>query len=252
MKRKLAMTALAGAALAASALAGEDNLLVAFSTPGTDCYADGTPALDGESYALVWTRAGADFAGIAADGRAADPENSAVLCTVPHAEGYPATHCAETVFEIDRALADAYAGAGTFSLHLLDTRRADGTPGGVASGVNAHGAAGAFALAARAMEPGAAKTAPNAALAVEATAVPASVPAPVIKSIEVKGGKVRLTVAATSRLLRYAVRSGESPSSLADDAASARVDGDDLGDIVVEVPASGAGRFFSVGRAPLR
>ena len=109
------------AAVGLAAMAGQDNLLMKFSTVGPDTYADGkTPVADGEFYALVWVKAGAAFAGFNADGTVVDAENSALICAVPYAEN---GRCPETVLEIDRVLADAYAGAGAFELHVMDTRR---------------------------------------------------------------------------------------------------------------------------------
>ena len=239
------------AAIAIPALAGQDNLLATFSTKGPDRYADGTTVKDGECYALVWTKAGAAFAGITVTGEAAgDQDLNRVLCVAPLAKD---GHCREVVVEVNKVVADRYAGAGTFSLHLLDTRRADGTPGGVEAGVNGYGATQEFSLSAKksARDGVQAGVATNAALAATATVLPASIPQPKIKSIEVKDGIVRLTVARTSRLVRYGVSSGATPAALASDADFAPKDGDDLGDLVIEAPAKGASGFFSVGRAPL-
>ena len=247
--KKILATILAAAAI--PAMAGQDNLLATFSTQGPDRYADGTIVKDGESYALVWTKAGAAFAGITVTGEAAgDQDLNRVLCVAPLAKD---GRCREVVVEVNKVVADQYAGAGTFSLHLLDTRKADGTPGGVEAGVNGHGAAQAFSLAAKSAAEGVqAGVATNAALAATATILPASIPQPKIKSIEVKDGIVRLTVARTSKLVRYGVSSGATPSALASDSDFAPKDGDDLGDIVIEAPAKGASGFFSVGRAPLK
>ncbi len=63
---------------------------------------------------------------------------------------------------------------------------------------------------------------------------------------------MRLTVARTSKMVRYGVSSGTTPGELAADATFAPKDGDDTGDIVIEAPAKGASGFFSVGRAPLK
>lgn len=232
------------AALAASG--GQDNILASFSTTGPDRYADGSVVADGESYALVWTAPGATFAGVAVDGGAADPATGAVLFAAPLAKG---GRCPEVVVEIERSVADRYAD-GSFSLVLLDTRRADGTPGGVASGVNGYGAAESFALSlAEQFQGERTASAPTEAAAV--SAITDEVRSPVIKAIEVNGGKVRLTVARTSPLLRYAVSAGDAPDALAADPAAV-ADGDAGGDITIEVPAKGAGGFFSVGRAPLK
>ena len=247
--KNILMTILA--AVAIPAMAGQDNILATFSTKGPDRYADGTVVKDGECYALVWTKTGATFAGITVTGEAAgDQDLNRVLCVAPLAKD---GRCREVVVEVNKVVADQYAGAGTFSLHLLDTRKADGTPGGLEAGVNGYGTAQEFSLAAKSAADGVqAGVATNAALAATATILPASIPQPKIKSIEVKDGVVRLTVARTSRLMRYGVSSGATPTGLAADSDFAPKDGDDLGDIVIEAPAKGSSGFFSVGRAPLK
>ena len=237
------------AAAAFPLLAGQDNMLATFSTKGPDCYADGTVVKDGECYALVWTHTNAVFQGITVDGKAVGSQDeNRVLCIAPLAKD---GHCREVVVEVNKVLADLYAGSGTFSLHLLDTRKAaDGTPGGVDAGVNGFGAAQEFTLSAS--EQFQSVTATNAALVATATVLPASIPQPKIKSIEVKNGIVRLTVARTSKFVRYGVSSGDTPANLTADATFAPQDGNDAGDIVITAPAKGTSGFFSVGRAPLK
>ena len=246
MKKSL-MAVLAVAATSV-ALAGQDNMLATFSTKGPDCYADGTVVKDGECYALVWTHTNAVFQGITVTGEAVgSQEENRVLCIAPLAKD---GHCREVVVEVNKVLADLYAGSGTFSLHLLDTRKADGMPGGVDSGVNGFSAAQEFTLSAS--EQIQSVSATNAELAATASILPASIPQPKIKSIEVKDGIVRLTVARTSKLVRYGVSSGATPATLAADPDFAPQGGDDAGDIVIEAPAKGNSGFFSVGRAPLK
>ena len=246
MKKILMMLAMAATG---AALAGQDNLLATFSTKGPDCYADGTVVKDGECYALVWTHTNAVFQGITVDGKAVGSQDeNRVLCIAPLAKD---GHCREVVVEVNKVVADLYAGSGTFSLHLLDTRKAaDGTPGGVDAGVNGFGTAQEFTLSAS--EQLQSVTATNAALVATATVLPASIPQPKIKSIEVKDGIVRLTVARTSKFVRYGVSSGDTPANLTADADFAPQDGNDAGDIVIEAPAKGTSGFFSVGRAPLK
>ena len=53
--------------------------LARFSTPGPDCYTDGTIVMDGECYALVWSPAGTTFSGFNADGTAASSRDRVVL-----------------------------------------------------------------------------------------------------------------------------------------------------------------------------
>ena len=247
MKKTLLM--IAAVATCVTLQAGQDNLLMTFSTPGPDKYADGSAVKDGESYALVWVKTGAAFAGFLADGTAANPDVNRVICVVPYAKD---GRCEETVLEMDRVLADGYAGSGSFELHLLDTRGADGVPKGVAGGVNGSGAAAAFSVAAGTME-GGSVTAKKAAVAATASELPASIPQPKITSIKVEGGLVKLTVKGTSKLLRYGVQSGDAPNDLAPMPLDAGVaDGDDFGEIEITVPAEKGGRFFKVGRAGLK
>ena len=263
--KNILVTFLVAAASSAAlpAAAGQNNLLATFSTKGPDRYADGTTVKDGECYALVWTKEGATFAGITVDGQAVgDQDLNRVLCVAPLAKG---GRCPDVVVEVNKVVADGYAGSGTFSLHLLDTRRADGTPGGVEAGVNGYDAAQEFSLAVAKKgnaggddaEGGVSDgvrsvVATNAALAATASVLPASIPQPRIKSIEVKDGIVRLTVARTSKLVRYGVSSGATPTVLSADSDFAPKDGDELGDIVIEAPAKGPSGFFTVGRAPLK
>ena len=235
--------------------------MLTFSTQGPDTYADGTTVVrDGECYALVWVKKGATFAGFNADGTEVDPDTSRILTIVPYAEN---GHCAETVLEIDRGLADAYASSGSFEIHVLDTRGADGVPkGDVSGGVNGYGAAAAFGLTASASSAAiegqrASVKAQKAALASTATALPPSVeiPKPVITSIKVANGIVHLKVKGTSPLLRYGVQSGDAPGDLAPiDLAAARADGEADAEREVEIkfPADKGGRFFKIGRAPLK
>ena len=239
------------AAVGLAAMAGQDNLLMKFSTVGPDTYADGkTPVANGEFYALVWVKTGATFAGFNADGTVVDAENNALICAVPYAEN---GHCPETVLEIDRVLADAYAGAGAFELHVMDTRDAEGKPKAkLADGVNASGSAATFDLTAGSAGEVKAVAAKQGVLAETASALPPSIPQPKITSIKVENGMVKLTVKGTSKLLRYGVQSGDAPDDLAPLPVSAGVaDGDDFGEIEITVPAEKGGKFFKVGRAGL-
>ena len=249
--KKIILMVIAAVATSATLPAGQDNLLMKFSTPGPDTYADGTTQVaDGEFYALVWVKKGATFAGFNADGTVVDPVNSALICAVPYAEN---GHCPETILEMDRVLADAYAGAGAFELHVMDTRDAEGKPKAkLTDGVNASGETAKFSVAVGAQD-GGSISAKQGTVVATASALPASIPQPKITSIKVENGMVKLTVKGTSKLLRYGVKSGDVPHDLAPLPLDAGVaDGDDFGEIEIEVPAEKGGRFFSIGRAPLK
>ena len=93
------------------------NLLVTFSTPGPDRYADGSTVRDGERYALVYVRG--TFGGIAADGSAVEADD-AVVAVLSRAEK---GRCPTTVFQVPSDLAKTLTG-GSYAVYLLDTRLA--------------------------------------------------------------------------------------------------------------------------------
>ena len=129
---KKLMTMIGAVGLAFAATAAFDDALLAFSTVGPDKYADGTTVLDGECYALVWTKNGATFGGIAADGTAV-AETDEIVLLAPVAKG---GRCPYVLFQIDSATADRLAD-GTYGVYLLDTRVAENgmtKPAGVKSG----------------------------------------------------------------------------------------------------------------------
>lgn len=111
-------------------LAETDDVFAVCKTEGAtpDCYADGRPVADGECYALVYTKAGAKFAGFKADGSLVTETDELVL-VLPKAKN---GHCAPTLCVLRQAFVDARKG-GQWRLYLLDTRMADGSPAGLDS-----------------------------------------------------------------------------------------------------------------------
>jgi hypothetical protein len=79
-----------------------DDARLSFRTTGPDRYADGTVVLDGECYALVWSKDG-DFDGFDANGDCVDPEDRIVL-VAPLAKG---GRCPPVLFQIPAAEAKA-------------------------------------------------------------------------------------------------------------------------------------------------
>ena len=80
-KKILGIALIAVSAIFANA--GQDDAMLLFRTTGPDRYADGTPVLEGEVYALVWVRDGHAFAGVDLNGEAVDAANSAVVMAHP-------------------------------------------------------------------------------------------------------------------------------------------------------------------------
>ena len=182
MKKGFAIIACAFASLAA--FAGMDNLRIMFSTPGTDTYADGTSVKAGERYALVWKANADDAFAISADGTTSG--GRIVLVYETRADG----RCTPVLFQVDDGwmAANGYSG-GTWAVYLLDTRLAKGGyaplgADGLPTVVNASGLA-ADAL----LRQSSATDLTGGLSSVEPTAIPQGVTAPVVESIEVKGGE---------------------------------------------------------------
>ncbi len=214
---KKLMTLVAALGLAGTGFAAMNDALLAFSTPGTDTYADGTTVADGECYALVWSRDGV-FEGFKADCTPVDEADKVVLIA-PVAKG---GRCPTIVYQIPAATADALKD-GVYGVYLLDTRvavvkNADGTTtttlaefkAGRPVMVNAQTAVGesTTAMASRDMS----------AMAVAATAVGgasvtkvSNVDAPKITGIKIDAAQIQVTVTGLSPVVSYGVLAGDTP-----------------------------------------
>lgn len=124
MKKTLAF--LFAGLLSAVAFAGKDNVVITFSTPGPDKYADGSLVEKGEIYALVWTPTGSTFEGIGADGQALG--DSKVVIKAPVAVGH---HCPLVQFQIDQTYRASNYPDGSWGVYLLDTRVYEADENGV-------------------------------------------------------------------------------------------------------------------------
>ncbi len=251
MKKLVTMIGIAGLAFAATAAI--DDALLSFSTVGPDKYSDGTTVLDGECYALVWTKNGATFGGIAADGTAVS-ETDEIVLVAPVAKG---GRCPNVLFQIDSATADRLAD-GTYGVYLLDTRvaAADGTtaPRGAVNGklsvVNGYGRATEATKVGKATAGGATtaaeKVTEGGQTVAAGVAAPRNVPQPKITSIKIEGDKVRLTVQNLPGYMR--VSSGADVSASDAQGAAQATDGATDEVILYAPKAAGASGFFKVIR----
>lgn len=257
---KTALRALVCAALlggSAAAAVSEDAGIIGFSTKGPDRYADGTTVLDGEVYALVWTRSGTAFAGFNVDGTPVDWDNASVLYAAPLAKG---GRCESIKFVVDPLILKGWLANGVLSLHLLDTRAwaADGTAA-VAGATRVQGSTcvtEGVSVETAAAAPFASATGGTGEKPVyAASAVGTDVPSPKITGIRVEGDAVVLTVANTVGALDYAVSAGTTPAADGDAHASRPVSGAAAKGAVIElrVPRdpNATFQFFRVGRNPL-
>lgn len=198
MKRLLILGLLT---LSLSACAEMNDAIIAFSTRGVDRYMDGSVVLDGESYALVWQKKDAPFAGFTAACEPINAETTRILAVAPLAKG---GKCPETIFEIDAAFAETLKG-GTLSLYLLDTRTTKTTLAKYVNGrpsvINAIGGAATTGE----IEASGIASVQGAAVQLAATGVYSVIEQPKIRGIAVSGAKVTLTVKDMSEAADYFV-----------------------------------------------
>ena len=243
--------------------------LARFSTPGPDCYTDGTIVMDGECYALVWSPAGTTFSGFNADGTAASSRDRVVLAGELAQDG----RCPDAVFQIPAKEYEALAG-GEWTVCLVDTRNLAGVPTGVrngkplrvnrwgivSGGVNITDAASARPRLAAATPGGTRSSASDggrgatalpasAARATNLSAVPPNLAPPQITAIEVADGEVWLGVDGTVPYLDYTIISGETPNDLKPDYFAEVVEGNGRSEIAIGTSESPKRRFFKVKRA---
>ena len=234
--------------MTAGAFAGLPSYVM-FSSTGPDKYADGSDVLDGEVYALVWTKSGCEFAGFNANGTLVNPETSKLVSAVPNAID---KHCPLVVYMLTGANSDLDA-TGSFSVYLMDTRVKTATGETSVAGLDESGkvvvdAVNATTAVASAVKGGAfvASDAAPAAGAV-VTAVPADAPQPTITAVKVVGGQVVVKVANTVPYLQYGISAGKTPSQLDQTDLVDGVNGTAEGlTLIVDDPAEN--RFFKVIR----
>ncbi len=242
------------------ASAALDDMVLTFSTPGIDRYADGRRVVDGECYALVWSPAGKAFSGFNADGTAASPQDCVVLAAPLAQNG----RCPETIFQIP---AEEYAELqnGSWTVCLVDTRRANGVPAGAANGLPKRvnrwvavegglavtSASGLATPSRQAATPRSAGTraAGEGARARTLSSVPAAARHPTITAMDVSDDVATLLVADTVPYLTYTIESSETLGDFRRDKYADKVDGDAETEIVLETDAPGDCRFFRITRA---
>ena len=117
------------APLAVSANSVADDVLVSYMSSKNDKYADGTPVVGKECYALVWTKKTADFSGFNSNGTLIDTDNDWIFAV---ALLEPGEAC---VFDHTREEYTQLQKDWTMAVYILDTRGADGKP----TGKNAQG-----------------------------------------------------------------------------------------------------------------
>ena len=235
-----------------------DDVRLYYSTPGPDHYLDGTPVGDGECYALVYTRSGAQFAGFNRDGTMVNPEDSELILAAPSALNGA---CRLTMAQLPKDLMEARK-EGVWSVFLLDTRGSDGVPVGLDEEghlvrVNRYGLtrssilydgddiASAQYTAASLM--GATPEPPPGWCADTCAELPKDAPQPHITAIDVReDGGVTLTVENTVPYMSYGIDGGLTPSELNIYSEREAIDGKVGRPIQLETRENSPARFFKI------
>ena len=228
---------------------GADDALITFSTNGAepDRYADGQVVLDGECYALVWSKDGV-FEGVNADGTPVDSNDKLLLVAAVARDG----HCPEVVFQISAKRADALAG-GKYGVILLDTRIEKngkvvprGTSGGKLAMVNGFGmVAEQMKIAASSHTTINELLKPEGQVADQNAAAVADVAQPRIKHIWIEGDNVFLRVENLNGFMR--VQGGGTPTAVVTMGAAKSTDGGSE-DVILVAPKVGTSGFYKVLR----
>jgi len=221
------------AVAAGMTFAAANDLLITFSTPGPDTYADGTTVLDGERYALCWSQDFSKFF-IKADGTA---EGGEIILKAPVAKD---GRCPTTVFEIDAAYAAAKNFAsGSWSVFLLDTRNFG------KNAVNTVGQVGGSV----AVGTGTTATLTGAKATTSELAAGVEVPQPEITGIKIDNGNVYVTVKCAP-FLAYGLLEGATPDAVAAEVEDVRRDdgATTVEEITIVTPVKTGGAFFKVNQ----
>ena len=244
MKKTLSL--ISGLLMAATMFGAEvkDQLTLAMSTPGPDTYADGSPVLAGETYLLVYVKQGAVFGGVQTDGSLVDPLNNVIVTRGQAVEG------AKCGYKAIQYPAATYPEGGSWVIVLLDTRKADGTLGGLVAAQGASAASGAASALGLGAVGGDAAAGLNAAGPAPS---PAGTPQPEIAAVQVGDGRVNLRIKNFSDTALYEVQSATSlnggwqtVASRVQATTQSIVQGDAGAELRTDVPAVGTVRFFKV------
>jgi len=228
--------------------AAQDDAMLTFSTRGPDKYADGTMVLDGECYALVWSKDGV-FDGIRADCTPVDANDKVLLVADVAKDG----KCPLVLFQLKADTATALAG-GKYDVMMLDTRveKADGTVGVagkkglLAALVNGYGAVGEAKSASSGFNQLVENAFAGNQVAANGAATPANVQQPKIKAIAIEGDYVKLTVQNLPGFM--SVQGGADLKAPAAMGAAKATDGG-AEDVILYAPKpAGNSGFFKVNR----
>ena len=223
------------ALLSAAVFAGMNDLLITFSTPGVDKYADGKEVLEGERYALFFTDA---------EGKLGEEP---VLVYRTKAAG----RCTPVLFIIDEKVAEEKYKDGSWGVYLLDTRdfEKDATGNELADDPNPEaGEKLEYSVKAPATD---AKTIVKKSMdSASATAAVSSdsfdIPKPTVTAIKVEGAYVYVTVKDIVPCLEYTLKSGSDAQNFAVPEGVEKDASSTVKEITLAVPKKEGAQFFKV------
>lgn len=242
---KKLITMLSGVVLALAAFGSETltQRSMTISTTGPDYYADGTPVRVGETYLLVYLKAGATFQGVRMDRTLVDSVSNTIAAT---AQAIAGSRCE---FKAIQYPADLYPANGKWVIVLLDTRKADGVVGGLTAvyGASAAATAGDVVNLSVAATSGGSPTLSAASPA----AAPAGVGTPVITGIKPDGAsaKITFTNVTDTAIYEVQVKPDLASGSWSPAAGGKLLQGSGVSALSADVPAApadGSVRFFRV------
>lgn len=244
--KKTLLLAVAAASMAVYAQSVDDSC-ISFCTAGPDRYSDGTVVLDGECYALVWSRDGT-FDGFTADGECVDSGDRLVLVAAVAKDG----RCPPVLFQFP-ADEMKLSGIGRYSVCLLDTRVSENgavRPNGAVDGrlelLNGYGEVSATVKSVCGTDSFSLKETPAAGSGQVAGKIAGSRPSsirPKIKGVRVEGDSVNITVENLGGYMR--VHSGGDVKSFTTTGPATKTSGEP-GDVVLSVPKTGPSGFFKI------
>ena len=222
------------ALLSAAVFAGMNDLLITFSTPGTDRYADGKEVLKGERYALFFTDA---------EGKLGEDP---VLVYRTGEKG----HCTPVLFIIDEEKAKNYKD-GSWGVYLLDTRdfEKDATGNKLADDPNPE-AGEKLEYSVKALATDAKTIVKKSMDSASATAAVSSdsfdIPKPTVTAIKVEGAYVYVTVKDIVPCLEYTLKSGSDAQNFAVPEGVEKDASSTVKEITLAVPKKEGAQFFKV------
>lgn len=251
--------------MAMGVFAAEETALpsyVIFSSTGPDKYADGTPALEGEVYALVWVADGATFEGLKADGTVINPAVNKLVSAAAIATGGEDSHCPPVMYLLTDGNVDL-ASSGSFEVYLLDTRKASQQAGGTtrleATGVGSDfdfAAINNYSLAKADVKKGESILLTDEEAIAEAkaqsTVIPyeGEIPMPCIQSVQIEGARVTIKVTNTIPQILYGISAGDELTNMSKTNIVMGINGavNPNDPLIFDIPNAKENRFFKVIR----